>query len=480
MNIKKGSMFLFLLFLILFLLSFIVGVLLILKINFSRSFILKFLNLGVFILFMIIVNLYCVIHQDFRKLGMILIFLSLYSLFLILHGFGVGFSVNIVVIFKALADLLLILFIGLLYFYNYNWDLTSHMTGGSSILLEVLLIVIFSIYSLLGLFGFWIYWGMEASYFVSSFMHSCGFISVGLILFIKLTSYGYFCLWYFKFFIIVISLFSYLFFISLFLKIKDIKKSFGYFSASSICFIFFLSIEHPLLSLFYFFISSLLKILIFELLCVTLKVGLEFWCFLVLSFLYLSSFSILILVPFNNSFFICLYNYIFLFKLYCLFIFFLRVGNSLGGINVRSNKKYNKVYYFLNKGLGLLLMFLNIVFFLFCFLKVIYKPSESFYLSSFLVNHFIFIFVIFLIWRCLGILKTFVSIEDWVFYFKKKLKHNIVSIFNTFFSISRSFIKNRFNIKWLVFLFLEKDLSNFLGLDLFSFLFFIILIFFIL
>lgn len=169
--------------------------------------------------------------------------------------------------FKILADIFIMLYLGVcisfgLFRRDFSNLFLNHLTS-----LDLFLIIPLLIYSLFGVFGFWIYWAMEASHYISSYLHSVGFIAIGVVVLNKLyytkvlEEAGYITN-----IILVTSLLNFIIFLVLSLETKDLKKSYGYFSSSSISCLFIYTIISPTLCSFYLVISSFIKIISFTLL----------------------------------------------------------------------------------------------------------------------------------------------------------------------------------------------------------------------
>ncbi|AZA06377.1 NADH dehydrogenase subunit 5 (mitochondrion) [Myxobolus squamalis] len=189
-----------------------------------------------------------------------LILSSFISIVLVLIGFGINIKVLAIVIFKILADILLIIF------YSGNMRVIIDI-GEEGFLFPLInqnmLVLAVSIYSLLGIFSFWIFWGMDASYYISSYLHSCGFIIIGVIITYKI--FNYFSLKDIGILIPIVNIgiASILFLSIIFINIKDYKKSFGIFSAISINYFYILIFISPNQAISYFIFSSIFKFLYF-------------------------------------------------------------------------------------------------------------------------------------------------------------------------------------------------------------------------
>lgn len=366
----------------------------------------------ILLLLMVLFNLLCLFNKNILLFLSLLVFLSFYSMFLILYSYGTGFKVLVVVLFKGLADVLILLLISNILFLDLSCQLDSFMFCGLD--LGILLLLIFLIYSLFGVFGFWLFWAMEASYFISCFMHSCGFIAVGLIFFIKLSLLGVLDgLVYFISFVNIISLLSYLFFLVLFFIVKDCKKSFGFYSVSSICFLLFTSVNFPLIAISYFFISSIVKVLIFEMLSFINKVDGVRWLLCLLFVFNIFTYSLFFLVSPVSHYLIEVIYFILLLKVFSLLVFLFKVFNMLElkfigiGFNpivfIMLGLVFNKllclIFFnsWLSSSLSYMFLFMLLLKFNFCSFKVFkvcwLKVCDSFFIMVCTLSNLILAYV---------------------------------------------------------------------------------------
>uniref|UniRef100_UPI00300242C8 NADH dehydrogenase subunit 5 n=1 Tax=Myxobolus shantungensis TaxID=904554 RepID=UPI00300242C8 len=411
--------------LIFLILNFLIILIIIFNLIFSKEFSNKFYILGISILIMSWLNLYCVLINTLEKTFCSLILLSFFSMFTLHIGYGIGISVNIVLFFKIFGDL------GLLVIYSFFFiqDLETYIIYFNllnyQLFIKILVITVTSIYSLLGIFGFWIYWAMDASYFTSLYIHSCGFVAIGLVIFNKFSFLDFFnenCS--FGFIIYYTSYYSCIFYLLIALYLKDLKKSFGYFSGSSICFLFWISLNNTTIFLTYFFISSLSKIIIFELLNFLNRNFHIKWFISYIITIDFISISVFLINPFNLYVYSKGFYFIFFLKFYYLIVFLIK-------IIILSKDNHKEILHTNNHKTHTFIVLLIVLFYIF----ILILGVKIFYSSiiSFLYNNIILISLVFIITNILwwGGFNIFFNIGLLFKNYIKKIS-NIIEYINKF------------------------------------------------
>uniref|UniRef100_UPI0030014FFE NADH dehydrogenase subunit 5 n=1 Tax=Sphaeromyxa zaharoni TaxID=275449 RepID=UPI0030014FFE len=140
-------------------------------------------------------------------------------------------------------------------------SLDGGLEGSDFYKLGILSVILFK--SCFFLFGFWIYEAMDASYFISCFLHSSGVVFLGIVLLFKFSIYfnsGLF------FWVKGMSLLGIVFNLILFFLDYDYKKQAGRLTCVSYNMMFLLFCIDVRLGVFYFIVHSFLKSIVFYLL----------------------------------------------------------------------------------------------------------------------------------------------------------------------------------------------------------------------